>query len=69
MAKREVTVPKSDKIVVEFEFEYETKNMSRFSELVDDWSQHLIGKLYIHKAAFSALGEPSKLTVTLTKPK
>lgn len=68
MAKRDVTVAKGDKLVLNFTHETETKNMERFSEDIEDWSKHVVGKFYLHKAAFVALGEPSHITLTITKP-
>lgn len=71
MASKNVTVPKGDKVTIHFEHEKDSKNMVRYSELTasGNFEDHLVGKLYLHKAAFDALGQPSKVTIVVTKSK
>lgn len=71
MAKREITVEKTNKLELDFEFEKNTKNMAVFSELVPggDFRMHVVGKLYMHQTAHEALGGVAKIRVTVTPGK
>lgn len=69
MASKNATFPKTDKLTINFEHEKETKNMVRFSEVVENWDNHIIGKLYMNKAAWTSLAEPGHITVTINKTK
>lgn len=71
MASKTVEVKKGKDVVITFEHEKDTKNMIRFSELPPsgDFADHLIGKLYLHKAAWDAIGQPLKMTVTVAPVK
>lgn len=52
----------TDKITVEFTYENDTKNKVRFDEPGTDPK---IGKLYLVKEHYEALGKPEKVRVTV----
>lgn len=56
---------KTAPITVEFQYEKDTANTVRYTEVVDDGADKLVGVLYIQKNTAARLGKPEKLTVTL----
>lgn len=53
-----------ERLVIEFEYERDTKNKVRFTEL-SPREDMVIGKLYLDRSAHEALGAPKRLTATL----
>lgn len=54
--------------ILNFEYERDTKNKVRYSELPPDGEAPVIGKLYIDKALYAEWGEPSTLKVRVSPP-
>lgn len=53
---------------VEFDFERDTKNKRRFSEVVEDGEEEAIGTLYVSKSLFD--GElPDSMVLTMKWPR
>ena len=58
---------KANQINLSFSFEKETKNTCRFAEDVEGDEPTVVGAIYVHKANLKAMGNPKKLSVTITK--
>lgn len=55
----------AQKKVIHFEYERDTKNKVRFHEPSNPGEMPHIGKLYILRETYEALGSPQKISVTL----
>lgn len=50
---------------ISFEYEKETKNKVRYQEVNEEDAPVRIGVLYVDKTAYTDLGEPEKLKVSI----
>lgn len=64
-AAKEAAKPVTD-LIVEFEFDRDTKNTRRYAEVENgNGNGVVIGTLYLRKEAVATLGDPESLTVTI----
>lgn len=73
-AARKAAAPKpastnntSGSVTLHFTFEKETPGTNRYRE-DGDRADHVVGTLYVKKAALKKLGNPSTVTVAITAP-
>jgi hypothetical protein len=59
--------PKPATVTATFVHEKETKNTVKFSEQPDPGTPPSVGTLYVQKHVIHQLGNPSKLTITITQ--
>lgn len=67
MAAKKPAVENS--VTINFEFEQETKNKVRFSEVVEsgEWADHKVGKLYMSKKQHDLMDNPQNMVVTIAR--
>lgn len=56
----------SKELVVKFEFERETKNATRYQEVLEGRERGVVGTLYVLTSDLAKIGKPESITVTIT---